>query len=114
MITWIKKPYGESPIEAEGWFLGYYFYFRSKWNIASIQFAKDQDYWYDIDNGIIKEYILLKTKKQHAAGYISYNYAIVLIVKACIKFCYYLLKNKIKNVIYKNKRKNKNSRLNRY
>ena len=104
MITWIKKPYGQAPTQAEGWFLGYYFYFRSRWDIASIQFAKNQDYWYDIDNGIIKEYILLKTKKHNGASYISYKHAMFLIIKACIKFCYYLLKKKIKNVSYKNKR----------
>jgi hypothetical protein len=104
MIDWIKKPQGNAPTEAEGWFLGYYFYFRSKWHIASIQFAKDEDYWYDIDNGIIKEYILLKTKNEYSANHISNKHATRLIIKGCIKFCYYLLKNKIKNVRNKNKR----------
>ena len=39
MIKWKHKPSGNCPVQAEGWFLGYYFYFRARGNEAIIEFS---------------------------------------------------------------------------
>jgi hypothetical protein len=43
MIKWKYKPAGNCPVQAEGWFLGHYFYFRARGEWAIIEFAKTQE-----------------------------------------------------------------------
>ena len=45
MIKWISKPHGACPVQAEGYFMGHYFYFRSRWQTTSIEFAKTEQDW---------------------------------------------------------------------
>jgi hypothetical protein len=41
LIKWIYKPSGNCPVQAEGYFLGKYFYFRSRWDQATIEFYEN-------------------------------------------------------------------------
>lgn len=83
MIKWIYKPGGHCPVQAEGYFLGYYFYFRSRWDKATIEFAKSEDDWNkDI---IMRRYLLWKTA-DYEAGYLNYNFSKLLIYFGCFKF----------------------------
>lgn len=56
MIKWKRKPNGNCPVQAEGWFMGYYFYFRARHSQAIIEFSKTEAGW---DNDLIHaRYIL--------------------------------------------------------
>jgi hypothetical protein len=83
IIKWDYEPSGMCPVQAEGYFLGYYFYFRARWSTASIEFARSREDW-EINN-IIKGYRL---KKYHGpeAGYISNKEATRLIYKGLLMF----------------------------
>ena len=88
MIKWINKPYGYCPVQADGYFLNYYFYFRAKWDFVEIEFYKtEEDFW---SNEPIKEYLLLTTE-EYKAGWLSHRKCYFLIVKGLIKFSYYIL-----------------------
>jgi hypothetical protein len=85
MIKWKNKPSGECPVQAEGWFLGYYFYFRARYEEATIEFSLNEDCW---ENDLINaRYILLKTD-EYAAGYLDPRLCRLLIWKGCIKFLF--------------------------
>jgi len=93
MIKWIYKPTGNCPVQAEGWFLGYYFYFRARWDVATIAFSKSPSDW---DNNLINAtYVLLETKACNA-GWLSHKKCKWLIYKGCLKFAF--RKNKTKLV----------------
>jgi hypothetical protein len=91
MIKWINKPYGKSPVQADGYFLNHYFYFRARWEFAEIEFYKsEEDFW---SNEPIKEYLLLTTE-EYEAGWLSHRKCYFLILKGLVKFAFdRLLKN---------------------
>lgn len=83
ILKWKHKPWGNCPVQAEGWFLGYYFYFRSRWEFARIDFSKtEEDWWKD---QIHKEYYLAGFPSP-SAGWISKRQATLLIYKGLLMF----------------------------
>jgi len=84
-IDWICKPYGNCPIQAEGYFNGKYFYFRSRWNRATIEFAKTSLHWEN--DHTIRGYTLY-TLEAPKAGWISKRMCYLLIFKGCLKFMF--------------------------
>ena len=82
-LKWIYKPSGLCPVQAEGYFLGHYFYFRSRWESAWIEFAKTQEDW-EADN-CTRRYKLKSYPAPHA-GYISEKEATWLIYKGLAKY----------------------------
>lgn len=84
MIKWKNKPHGIAPVQAEGWFMGKYFYFRSRYRYAVIQFADSEHDW-DIVN-ISKKYVLYTSKDEYGASGITYWFAKLLIYKACLMY----------------------------
>jgi hypothetical protein len=83
MIKWKYKPNGWCPVQAEGWFLGTYFYFRSRWDEARIEFADSEDAWNKDD--IKVSYLLYKTKP-YKAGYLNKFLCTLLIYKGCFMY----------------------------
>ena len=59
MIKWKYKPSGWCPVQSEGHFLGYYFYFRARGEHATIDFAKTENNWKKWE--YVKEYELYTT-----------------------------------------------------
>jgi len=100
MIKWENKPKGIYPIEANGYFLNYYFYFRARWSWVMIEFAKTKEDWEKDD---LELAYLLKTTAEYKAGYISNSLSKRLIYKGCLRFAFYLLSEKIKGLIKNNK-----------
>lgn len=90
MIKWIHKPSGACPVQAEGYFLGHYFYFRSRWSVARIEFAKTEECWKK-DN-LTASFDLYHTKDTFAAGWLSERFCTKLIYKGCLKFSWFILK----------------------
>jgi hypothetical protein len=89
MINWIYQPSGKCPVQAEGYFLGKYFYFRSRHESATIEFFENITFH---KKGIfIKYYVVGTTKKQFMAGWFPHWYCRLLIYKGCLM---YLLKFK--------------------
>lgn len=106
VIKWKNEPNGYCPVQAEGWFIGYYFYFRSRYETAKIEFSKspydlDTKYW-DV-NYITKEYVLYKSKDLFEAGYIKHSKARRLIYWGCFKFLINRIIRNIKEAIWHNK-----------
>ena len=83
LFSWKYRPGGNCPVQAEGTFLGHYFYFRSRWSTASIEFARTEDDWEK--NSLIKRFEL-KHYPEMEAGWISAREAMRLIVVGCL--CY--------------------------
>jgi hypothetical protein len=83
ILKWIYKPSGNCPVQAEGHFLGYYFYFRSRWDSARIEFSKTAEDWEE--NRIIRRYYLGSFPAAEA-GWISTKLAIRLIYKGLLLF----------------------------
>jgi hypothetical protein len=90
MIKWKYKPSGLCPVQAEGWFLGYYFYFRSRWDNANIQFSKSEYAWER--HFLIAKYNLLNTD-MYEAGYLPKWKCRLLINIGCFLFIFKILKN---------------------
>ena len=42
-FEWIYKPNGNCPVQAEGYFLGYFFYFRARHEFATIEFYNKKE-----------------------------------------------------------------------
>ena len=85
MIKWKRKPSGNCPVQAEGWFLGYYFYFRARYEQATIEFSLTEAGW---ENDLIHgRYELIETEP-FAAGYLHTWLCRLLIWKGCIKFLF--------------------------
>jgi len=86
MIKWKYKPSGNCPVQAEGWFLGYYFYFRARGNEAIIEFSLTEAGW---ENDLIHgRYMLHRTTKDYYAGWLPKWYCKLLIWKGCFKFLF--------------------------
>lgn len=85
IFKWIYPPSGYCPVQAEGYFLGVYFYFRSRWSEAIIEFSKSELDWEKDD--IMKTYVLYHTNFAQA-GHLNHNYAKWLIYKGCLKFLF--------------------------
>lgn len=85
MLKWKYKPSGNCPVQAEGYFLGYHFYFRSRWETASIEFSKTEEDWEE--NQIYRIYYLAAFPSA-SAGWISEKEAIRLIYKGLLMFLF--------------------------
>jgi len=89
MIKWKYKPAGNCPVQAEGWFLGHYFYFRARGECATIEFAKTEE---DQEANILSAfYVLSEIEEEYMAGWLPKWKCRLLIYKGCIKF---ILKHK--------------------
>lgn len=91
MIKWKSKPHGYCPIQAEGYFMGYYFYFRSRWSTATIEFSKTEAGW---DNDLIHARYVLATIDSPEAGWLPKWLCRVLIWIGCLRFLFNKNKNK--------------------
>lgn len=87
LFEWEYKPSGNCPVQANGWFLGYYFYFRARWSQASIEFYKDKG---DYELDIIKKSYILKETDSYLAGWLSNSVCKRLIFKGCLMFLFSL------------------------
>ena len=83
ILKWEYEPSGLCPVQSEGWFLGYYFYFRARWDTASIEFAETREDWEK--NRVIRRYSL-KKYAPFEAGYIPRKDAKMLIYKGLFLF----------------------------
>ena len=83
MIKWIYRPSGFCPVQAEGFFKGKYFYFRSRWSTASIEFANSEKEWKD--GNILKRYVLFEDK-YHGAGWMPKWMAHLCIYKGLLMY----------------------------
>jgi hypothetical protein len=79
MIKWIYKPSGNCPVQAEGYFLGYYFYFRARGEHATIEFSKEE-------YGLEVVYYILTETDEYMAGWLPKWKCRLLIWKGCLKF----------------------------
>lgn len=75
IIEWFYKPRGFCPIQSEGKFMGNYFFFESRGDIAKISFSPDY-YGKDLENSID---IVLKKFKNGEASWIPHEYSELLI-----------------------------------
>lgn len=83
MIKWLYKPSGQVPVQAEGYYLGYWFYFRSRGSKADIIFSKkEEDYW---AKDAYKYYILWKGIWPNA-GWLNHDKCKQLICKGLRRF----------------------------
>jgi hypothetical protein len=71
------------PVQAEGHFLGHYFYFRSRWSTASIEFAETEEHW---EKSQTVRCYALKRYESPAAGWISAREAGWLIAAGCFMY----------------------------
>lgn len=95
MIKWKYKPSGNCPVQAEGYFLGWYFYFRLRWNKATIEFSKTEAEWKN--NLIHARYMLWTTKNMVSAGWLSHKFCLLLVYLGCLRFFFKLNKKYIIN-----------------
>lgn len=86
IFKWIYKPNGNCPVQSEGWFLNYFFYFRARGNYATIEFYNNKEDFY-IGDAVISWY--LKETKQYDAGWLSKRVCYFLISKGCLRFLFY-------------------------
>ena len=82
MIKWKYKPAGNCSVQAEGWFLGHYFYFRARGEHATIEFSKNEE-----ANVLTAFYVLIKTE-EYMAGWLPKWKCKLLIYKGCLKFIF--------------------------
>jgi len=94
MIKWKYKPSGYCPVQAEGWFLNYYFYFRARGVTGRIDFSRSEVEWEN--DIIIKQYNLYNTNEMYKAGHLNHNFCKLLIYIGCFKFLLSLLYDKAK------------------
>ena len=101
ILHWKYKPEGACPVQAEGYFLGTYFHFRSRWQTARLTFYKIDDI---DDEQIIKTYDLYKTEP-FEAGWLDYRLCTFLIYIGCFLFWLRIgvKKSRIKNAGHKSK-----------
>ena len=63
IFRWIYKPSGNCPVQAEGYFLGYFFYFRARHEFATIEFYnKKEDFDSDAWTNPIVDIVLKSTE----------------------------------------------------
>ena len=101
ILYWKYKPEGVCPVQAEGCFLGTYFYFRSRCQTARLTFYNTDDI---DDEEIIREYDLYKTEP-FEAGWLDYRLCTFLIYIGCFLFWLRIRvkKSRIKNAGHKSK-----------
>lgn len=87
LIEWGYKPSGFCPVQSEGYFMGYYFYFRGRYDNLSIDFAESHEDWWD--DRILYEKVLKRTDGIFDAGYYPYDECMKLIIKGCFLFFIY-------------------------
>ena len=85
MFKWKYKPCGIFQVQAEGWFLGSYFYFRAKRSSVKIDFSKSEELW--IEGNYIKSFNLLNFRNQRA-GDLSFWKSELLIYWGCLLFLF--------------------------
>lgn len=85
LFNWKYEPSGQCPVQAEGIFLGHYFYFRSRWNTASIEFAETEEAW---DKWEIVKRFELKHYGGADAGWISKKEATRLVYLGCVSYIF--------------------------
>jgi len=91
MIKWKYKPSGNCPVQAEGHFLGYYFYFRARHTQAIIEFSKTEAGW---QNDLIHAKYILATVPYPMAGWMPEWKCRLLIWIGCFIFALKPNKNK--------------------
>lgn len=89
MIKWKNKPEGNCPVQAEGYFMNHYFYFRARYEEATIEFAKNYSDYLSF-KGI--NYFLLVETPPYKAGWLPKWKCLLLIYKGCFKFFIYKTK----------------------
>lgn len=90
MIKWYYKPSGNCPVQAEGWFMGKYFYFRARWERAYIEFHHSKQ---SFDSyGTEYDSFILHTTEMYEAGWLSHRFCTFLVYKGCFKFLVYKFK----------------------
>lgn len=83
MIHWTLRPSGHCPVQAEGTFLGYYFYFRSRGNKAFIEFCFSEQDW-EVDH--VYQFYHLWTTKHPKAGWLPHWFCTALVHWGCLRF----------------------------
>lgn len=95
LFKWIYSPNGNCPIQAEGYFLGYFFYFRARYDIVTISFYNKKE---DFDSYIwispVAD-IILKYTEPYQASWLSKRECKFLVLKGCFIFLFELIKNKL-------------------
>jgi hypothetical protein len=91
MIKWKRKLQGNCPVQAEGYFMNYYFYFRARWDKATIEFSKTKAGW---ENELIHARYILATVDSPEAGWLPKWLCRILIWIGCIKFFFKQNKHK--------------------
>ncbi len=99
LFKWKYKPNGNCPIQAEGKFIGYNFYFRSRWSSATIEFYDGDVDYFSAEVGFSKIFLLYETSDSYFAGWLEHGYCKYLVYKGCLMFLIYLFFNKIKRKI---------------
>lgn len=94
-VYWILRPSGNCPVQAEGYFLNRYFYFRSRWGSARIEFSRNKEEWES--NNIDKVIVLYNAKDGVGAGWISKGFSYLLIYKGLFIFIPFIILDKLKN-----------------
>lgn len=82
---------GNCPVQADIKFLGYYGYFRARYDTAIIEFSTSEENW-EKGNIVWADYTLTETK-MYMAGWLPKWKCRLLIYKGIIKFTIHLLKN---------------------
>jgi hypothetical protein len=90
IFKWKYSPEGNCPVQAEGYFLGTFFYFRSRYNYAEINFAKSEKDWFEYN---YKANYILYVTDGYKARHFKKWFCKLLIYKGCLL---YLLKIKDK------------------
>lgn len=82
-FRWLSPPNGNCPVQAEGWFLGYFFYFRARHSLATIEFYHDKGCFY---NDYPVKMFELKETGAYQAGWLPKRTCRFLVYKGCFKF----------------------------
>lgn len=85
-VRWIYKPLGQCPVQSQGYFIGYYFYFRARWDKATIEFSESREDWEN--SKIIISYNVYTTKQMFSAGWLEHWKCRLLIYKGCMLFLF--------------------------
>lgn len=100
MIKWKYKPSGNCPVQSEGHFMGYYFYFRARHTQATIEFSKSEAGW---ENELICARYILATESDPYAGWMPKWKCRLLIRIACVLFLFKRKRDPLDNIINKTK-----------
>ena len=92
LINWKYKPSGFCPVQAEGYFLGWYFYFRARYDKATIEFAYDEADW-ELDK-IRARYVLARVQDP-MAGWMPLWKCRLLIYVGCLRFFFKRRKHRL-------------------